>query len=123
MDKIENIVKEIGNLTVLELSQLVKAIEERFGVSATQPMVSVMPQEETKQLEEKVVFSVILNGYVDGSKIPIIKIVKDLKNMGLMETKTFVETLPATIMEGVDKNKAEEIKNKLEEVGGVVQLK
>lgn len=114
----------IENMTVLELSELVKAIEERFGVSAAAPVaMAAMPgapvaAEEAEQTE----FDVILTSCGD-KKIQVIKVVREITGLGLKEAKGLVDEAPKAIKEAVSKDEAEEIKNKIEEVGGVVEIK
>lgn len=114
----------IENMTVLELSELVKAIEERFGVSAAAPVaMAAMPgapvaAEEAEQTE----FDVILTSSGD-KKIQVIKVVREITGLGLKEAKGLVDEAPKAVKEAVSKDEAEEIKNKIEEVGGVVEIK
>jgi len=118
--KILDLVKE---LTVIELAELVKAMEEEFGVSATAPVAvaaaaggAAAPAEE-----EKSTFTVVLKE-VGSNKIAVIKAVKDLLGIGLTDAKNFVESAPKPVKEDVSKEEAEEIKKKLEEAGAVVEL-
>ena len=117
---IENIVAELETATILELSELVKAIEEKFDVSAAAPVAVAGPG--AAAAEEKTEFDVILK---DGGekKINAIKVVRELTGLGLKEAKDAVEGAPTTIKEGVSKQLAEEIKKKLEEAGASVELK
>lgn len=125
--KLKEIVKQIENLSVLELSDLVKVLEEKFGVSAQAP-VAVTPQgapasggqEEARP--EKSTFDIVLEE-AGSSKIAVIKIVKELTGKGLKEAKDLVEGAPAELKKGVKKQEAEEIKKKLEEAGAKVDLK
>ncbi|NLJ87059.1 MAG: 50S ribosomal protein L7/L12 [Firmicutes bacterium] len=120
----EQILEAIENMTVLELSELVEAIEERFGVSAAAPVaMAAMPgapaaAEEAEQTE----FDVILTGPGD-KKIQVIKVVREITGLGLKEAKALVDEAPKAVKEGVSKEEAEEVKSKLEEVGGIVELK
>ena len=118
-----NIVEEVKKLTVLELNDLVKALEEEFGVSAA-AMVAVGPAAggAGAAAEEKTEFDVILASFGD-SKMNVIKAVKDICGLGLKEAKELVEAAPKALKEGVAKAEAEEIKAKLEEAGAKVELK
>ena len=120
-EKIVKFVEEIKTLTVLELNELVKAIEEEFGVSAAAP-VMVAAAGAAPAAEEKSEFDVIL---VDGgaSKMGVIKIVKEITGLGLKEAKALVDEAPKPVKEGVSKADAEEIKKQLEEAGAKVELK
>lgn len=128
MEKFSDLIQKIESMTVLELSEFVKALEEKFGVSAASfaaPAVAVAGStggEGAAAGEEKSVFDVILkNG--GANKIQVIKVVKDLTGKGLKEAKDLVEGSPQTVKAGVKKEEAEEIKKKLEEAGAVVELK
>ncbi len=120
----EDFVKQIETMTVLELNGLVKALEEKFGVSAA--MMGSAPatgaSEEGAVAEEKDSFNVVLK---DGGqqKIQVIKVVREVTGKGLKEAKDMVDAAPAVIKEGVKKEEAEELKKKLEEAGGTVELK
>lgn len=121
-EKITNIVEEVKTLTVMELSELVKAIEEEFGVSAAAPVMVAGPATAGPAPDAKTEFDVVL---VDAgaSKMPVIKLVKEITGLGLKEAKEVVEGAPKPVAEGVAKDKAEEIKGKLEEAGAAVTLK
>lgn len=122
-EKILKFVEEIKTLTVLELSELVKAIEEEFGVSAAAPvMMAGAAAPVADAAEEKTEFDVILTN-AGGSKMGVIKIVKELTGLGLKEAKEIVDNAPKPIKEGVSKTDADEIKAKLEEAGASVELK
>ena len=124
--KIEEILNKIEQLTVLELNDLVKALEEKFGVSAAvSPVVMqtagpAAPAEE--EVEEKTEFDVILKEIGD-KKIQVIKVVRAVTGLGLKEAKAVVDEAPNAVKEGASKEEAEEIKAKLEEVGATVELK
>ncbi len=124
-EKFKDLVEKIENLSVLELAELVKILEEKFGVSA-QAMVavptSVAPSVEAKKEEEKTSFDIELTAAGE-NKIAVIKIIRDLTGKGLKEAKDLVDTAPKIIKEKVEKAEAEEIKKKLEEVGAKVTLK
>ena len=120
-EKITKFVEEIKTLTVLELNELVKAIEEEFGVSAAAPvMVAAGPA--AAAVEEKTEFDVVLAD-AGASKMGVIKLVKEITGLGLKEAKALVDEAPKTIKEGASKADAEEIKKQLEEAGAKVELK
>lgn len=122
----EDVVKFIEGMTVLELSELVKELEEKFGVSATAPVAvasaASTSAEAAVQAEEKTEFDVILTGFGD-QKIQVIKVVRAITGLGLKEAKDMVEGIPKPIKEGVSKDEAADIKKKIEEVGGTVEIK
>ena len=120
----EEIIEALKEMSLLEASELVKMIEETFGVSAAAPAavaVAAAPGAEAAA-EEKTEFDVILEGFGD-NKIAVIKVVREITGLGLKEAKETVEGAPKAIQEGVDKDKAEEIKAKLEEAGAAVTVK
>lgn len=127
MDK-EKIIEAIEKMSVLDLSELVKALEEKFGVSASMPMmVGAMPGavaggEEGGAKEEKTSFNVELTS-AGGQKIQVIKALRELTNLGLKEAKDLADAAPKMVKEGVDKATAEEMKKKLEEAGATVTIK
>ena len=120
----EEIVEALKEMPALELSELVKELEEVFGVSAAAPVaVAAAPAAgEAAAAEEKTEFDVVLEGFGD-NKIAVIKAVREITSLGLKEAKEVVESAPKTILEGVDKDKADEVKTKLEEAGAAVTLK
>jgi len=122
----EDVLEFIANMTVLELSELVKEMEEKFGVSAAAPvaMMAAGPVEGAAAgaVEEKTEFDVILTTFGD-KKIQIIKEIRAITGLGLKEAKTLVESVPAPIKEGVTKEDAEKIKAQIEEAGGQVEIK
>ncbi len=119
----EEILEAIGNLTVLELSELVKAAEEKFGVSAAAPVaVAAAAPAEGGAAGEKSEFDVILKDAGAG-KINVIKAVREITGLGLKEAKALVDGAPAPVKEGVSKADAEDIKGKLEAAGAVIELK
>ena len=120
-EKILNIVEEVKTLTVLELNELVKAIEEEFGVTAAAP-VAVMAGPAAPVVEEKTEFDVVLTSG-GASKMGVIKLVKEMTGLGLKEAKALVDEAPKTVKEAVSKDEAESIKAKLEEAGATVELK
>ena len=119
-EKILNMIEEVKSLTVLELNELVKALEEEFGVSAA--AVAAPAAGGAAAAEEKSEFDVVLAN-AGGSKMGVIKIVKEITGLGLKESKALVDEAPKTIKEGVSKADAEEMKKKLEEAGATVELK
>jgi len=125
-EKVSNLIEEVKNLTVLELAELVKALEEEFGVSAAAPVAAaaVAPAagESEAAAEEKTDFDVIL-AEVGQQKIKVIKAVREITGLGLKEAKDLVDNAPKAVKEGVAKEEAEEIKAKLEEVGAGVEFK
>jgi large subunit ribosomal protein L7/L12 len=122
-NKMEEVVSYIENLTVLELSKLVKTLEERLGVSAAAPVaVAAAAPAEAAAEEEKTEFDVILEGFGD-QKIGVIKVVREITGLGLKEAKALVEEAPKPVVEAVNKEKAEEIKAKLEEAGAAISIK
>lgn len=119
----DQIMEAIENMTVLELSELVKALEEKFGVSAAAPVaMAAMPGAAGGAVEEKTEFDVMLNAAGD-KKINVIKVVREITGLGLKEAKALVDDAPSAIKEGVSKDEAEEVKSKLEEAGASVELK
>lgn len=119
----EEILEAIGNLTVLELSELVKAAEEKFGVSAAAPVaVAAAAPAEGAAAAEKSEFDVILKD-AGASKINVIKAVREATGLGLKEAKALVDGAPAPVKEGVAKAEAEDLKGKLEAAGATVELK
>ena len=122
-EKITAIVEEIKSLTILELNELVKAVEEEFGVSAAAPVMVAGPAAgAAPAAEEKTEFDVVL-AEAGASKMGVIKLVKEITGLGLKEAKEVVDGAPKTIKEAVSKAEAEEIKAKLEEAGAKVELK
>ena len=121
-EKITAIVEEVKALTVLELNELVKAIEEEFGVSAAAPVMVAAGPAAGAAAEEKSEFDVVLAS-AGAAKMGVIKVVKELTGLGLKEAKELVDNAPKTIKEAVAKADAEEMKKKLEEAGAKVELK
>ena len=120
-EKVTALLNEIKELKVLELSELVHALEEEFGVSAAAmaaPAAAAAPV-----VEEKTSFDVVLTGFDAAAKIKVIKVVREITGQGLAEAKKTVEENPSTLKEGLGKEEAEELKKKIEEVGGKVELK
>ena len=123
-DKVVKLIEDVKALTVLELSELVKALEEEFGVSAAAPVaVAAAPVAgAAPAAEEKTEFDVVLKS-AGGNKIAVIKVVREITGLGLKEAKELVDNAPKAIKEGVGKDEAEEMKKKLEEAGAKVELK
>ena len=118
--KLEEIIKKVEELTVIELSELVKALEEKFGVSAAAMAVAGAGAASGAE-EEKTSFDVLLKEVGD-QKINVIKAVKEATGLGLKEAKDIVDSAPKVIKEGLKKEEADELKKKLEEVGAIVEL-
>ncbi len=124
-EKVTNLIEEVKGLTVLELSELVKALEEEFGVSAAAPVaVAAAPAAggAAPAAEEKTEFTVELKE-AGAQKIKVIKVVRELTGLGLKDAKALVDGAPNAVKEGIAKDAAEEAKAKLEEVGAVIELK
>ena len=121
----EELVNAIAELTVLELSELVKAIEEKFGVKAAAPAVAVAAAAPAAAAaaEEKDEFNVVLTAVDAAKKIAVIKVVREITGLGLKEAKDLVEGAPTAVKENVAKAEAEELKKKITEAGGTVELK
>jgi len=122
MADIAKFIEEIKAMTVLELNELVKAIEEEFGVSAAAPVMMAGGPVAAAAEEEKTEFDVVL-AEAGAEKIKVIKVVRELTGLGLKEAKALVDGAPKTLKEAVSKETAEEIKTKLEEVGAKVEIK
>ncbi len=123
----EDVIKYIENMTVLELAELVKELEDKFGVSAAAPVAAMAAAPgaaapAAEEAEEKTEFDVVLKD-VGSQKIQVIKVVRALTDLGLKEAKEAVEAAPKAIKEGISKEDAEEAKKKLEEVGATVEIK
>ena len=122
-EKIANIIEEVKSMTVLELSELVKAIEEEFGVSAAAAVAVAAPAAgAAAPVDEKTEFDVILAS-AGAEKIKVIKVVRELTGLGLKEAKALVDGAPAPLKEAVSKDEAEAIEAKLKEVGATVEIK
>ena len=122
-EKITNILEEIKTLTILELADLVKAVEEEFGVSAAAPVgVVAVAGAAAPAAEEKTEFDVILANF-GAKKLDVIKVVRELTGLGLKDAKDLVEGAPKTVKEGVSKDEAEKIKATLVEAGATVEIK
>lgn len=123
-EKVTAMIEEIKGLTVLELSELVHALEEEFGVSAA-AMAAPAPAAgaAAPAAEEKTDFDVVLTGFDAAQKIKVIKVIREVMGLGLAEAKAAVEGAPTTMKEGLSKEDAEALKKQVEEVGGKVELK
>jgi len=128
--KKEEILDAIANMTVLEVSELVKAMEEKFGVTAAAPVAAVVGGGMVQgggaageEADEKTEFTVILKSFADGKKIPVIKEVKAITGLGLKEAKELVETGDKPIKEEIPKDEADKIKERIEAAGGVIEIK
>ncbi len=122
----DQLIEAIGSMTIMELSDLVKGIEEKFGVKAapTGVAVAAAPGAAGAAAEEKTEFTVVLKAVTDtAKKISVIKVVRELTGLGLKESKDLVEGAPKNVKENVDKKAADEMKKKLEEAGAAVELK
>jgi large subunit ribosomal protein L7/L12 len=122
----DELIKAIETMTVLELSELVKALEERFGVTAAMPAMAVAAAGgggSAQAVEEKTSFDVILTSVAAEKKIQIIKVVRELTSLGLKEAKDLVEAAPKPVKTGVAKEEAESMKKKLEEAGAKAEIK
>ncbi len=127
-EKLEQLYEEITKLTVMEAADLVKAMEERLGVSAAAPMMmagmmpGMMPgAPAAEEAEEKTTFDVVLKSFGE-KKVPVIKAVREVSGLGLKEAKALVDGTPAKILEGVDKDRAQAAKKTLEDSGAAVEL-
>ena len=121
-EKVLAFVENVKELTVLELAELVKALEEEFGVSAAAPVAVAAAPAAAAAAEEKTEFDVVLAD-VGANKIKVIKVVRELTGLGLGEAKALVDGAPKAVKEGISKDEAEAAKAKLEEVGAKVELK
>ena len=121
-EKITALIEEVKALTVLELAELVHALEDEFGVSAAAAAVAAAPAAAAAAVEEKTEFDVIMTDF-GPEKIKVIKEVRGVTGLGLAEAKAMVEAIPAKLKEGVSKEEAEDIKSKLEAVGAKIEIK
>jgi large subunit ribosomal protein L7/L12 len=122
MEKINNILEEIKSLTILELAELVKAVEAEFGVSAAAPVGVAVAAAPAAAAEEKTEFDVILASF-GSNKLGVIKVVRELTGLGLKDAKDLVEGAPKALKEGATKEEAEKIKATLVEAGATVEIK
>ena len=122
-EKITAIVEEIKGLTILELNDLVKAVEEEFGVSAAAPVGVAVAGAAAPAAEEKTEFDVVLTGFDAAKKLSVIKVVRELTGLGLGDAKAAVEGAPKAIKEGGSKDEAEKVKAQRVEAGATVEVK
>jgi large subunit ribosomal protein L7/L12 len=122
MSKIETILESISALTLLEAAELKKAIEDKFGVSAAMAVAAAPAAGAAAPAAEKTAFDVVLTE-AGASKLQVVKVVKDITGLGLKEAKDLVDGAPKAIKEGLPKDQAEEMKKKIEEAGGKVEIK
>lgn len=124
MSKVQEVIEIVKNLTVLELSELVKALEEEFGVSAAAPMAVAAPAAAgpAEPVEEQTEFDVILTSSGE-KKVNVIKVIREITSLGLKEAKDLVDTCPNPIKEKISKEEAAQIKAKVEEAGGSADIK
>ncbi len=120
-EKLDTLVEQLGKLTVMEAADLAKKLEEAWGIDAS--ALSAAPATAGAPVEEKATATVHLKDLAEGKKIPMIKEIRGILNLGLMEAKQFVESIPKDVVVDEEKAKAEEIKKKLEAAGGVVEIK
>jgi large subunit ribosomal protein L7/L12 len=118
----EDFIKEIESMTVIELNALVKALEEKFGVSAAAPVMMAAGAPAAAAAEEKTSFDVILAA-AGGNKIPVIKVIRELTQLGLKEAKDIADGAPKPVKTGVSKEDADKMKKQLEEAGATVEIK
>ncbi|MBN2755513.1 MAG: 50S ribosomal protein L7/L12 [Candidatus Goldbacteria bacterium] len=119
----EDFIKEVESMTVMELNELVKALEEKFGVSASAPMMmAAAPAAGAAAAEEKTSFDVVLTN-AGANKIPVIKVIREITSLGLKEAKDIADNTPKPVKAGVSKDEADKIKKQLEEAGATVELK
>ncbi len=126
MSKIEQLVEDLSSLTVIEAAELSKLLEEKWGVSAAQPVAVAAPPgaagDDAAEVEEQTEFDVVLTGF-GTSKIPVIKEVRAITDLGLKEAKALVEDAPKAVKEGVSKDEAEALQKRLEDAGATVEVK
>ena len=118
----DDILEAIANMSVLDVCDLVKAMEEKFGVSAAAAVAVAAPAAAAPAVEEKTAFNVVMTSF-GANKINVIKVIREITGLGLKEAKDMVEGVPATVKEGVSKDDADGVKKKLEEAGATVEIK
>ncbi len=119
----EEIIEVLSNMSILEVTQLVSDLEEKWGVSAAAPVAAVAgPAAEAAAVEEKTEFDVVMSSF-GANKVGVIKAIRTITGLGLKEAKDMVEGVPATVKEGISKDEAEGIKKQLEEAGASVEVK
>jgi len=122
MGKLDDIISKVEDLSVVEMAELVKKMEEKFGVSAAMPAAQAVAGEDDDDAEGKDSFDIVLND-AGGQKIQVIKVLRDALDIGLKEAKDMTEVTPKTIKQGVKKDEAEDMKKNLETAGATVELK
>ena len=122
MTNIDNLIEQLGKLTVIEAGELSKRLEEAWGLDLS-ALTRAPVQAPEEVVAESTTATVMLIGFADGKKIPMIKAVRPILDLGLLEAKNFVEDLPKVVKEDIDKEDAEKLKKVLEEAGGTVELK
>ena|SRR3990167_1389410 len=118
----EQILEAVANMSVMDVCDLVKSMEEKFGVSAAAAVAVAGPAAATAAVEEKTEFDVVMTGF-GANKIEVIKVIRAVTGLGLKEAKDMVEAVPATVKEGISKADAEDIKKKLTDAGATVEVK
>ena len=121
MTNIDNLIEQLGKLTVIEAGELSKRLEKAWGLDLS--ALTRAPAQASAEVIESTTATVMLTSFADGKKIPIIKAVRPMLNLGLLEAKNFVEDLPQVVKEDLEKEEAEKLKKILEEAGGTVELK
>ena len=121
----DQVIEYLSGMTVMELTDLISTLEEKWGVSAAAPvaMAAAGPVAAAEEVEEKTEFDVVVTGVADGKRISVIKTIKSLLSLGLKEAKEVADSLPKAVKEGVTKDEAEGFKKQLEEAGAVVEIK
>jgi large subunit ribosomal protein L7/L12 len=121
MADIDAIVKELGQLTVLEACELSKKLAKEWDIDLDN--LQSAPAQASEPVVEKSTATVMLTGFADNKKIPVLKVIKEALGLGLLEAKQFVESVPKAVKEEIEKDEAEKLKKQLEEAGGTVELK
>jgi large subunit ribosomal protein L7/L12 len=121
MTNIDNLIEELGKLTVIEAGELSKRLEKAWGLDLS--ALTRAPAQASAEVIESTTATVMLTSFADGKKIPIIKAVRPILDLGLLEAKNFVEDLPKVVKEDLEREEAEKLKKILEEAGGTVELK
>jgi len=121
----DQVIEYLSGMTVMDLTNLISTLEEKWGVSAAAPVAAVAagPVAAEEDVEEQTEFDVVVTGVQDGKRISVIKTIKGLLGLGLKEAKEVADSLPKAVKEGVGKDEAEELKKQLEEAGAVVEVK
>ena len=119
----DDVVKFLGDMSVMEIISLTKELEQKWGVTATPQTVQVQQKQEEQKTEAQTEFTVVLASFPPDKKMTLLKLVRELTGLGLKEAKEFVESVPKAVKEAVTKAEADELKTKLTEAGGVVEVK